>query len=379
MGIVPRRIGVSPVIAALTLFVIVVIGVAGVGLILSNAFSQLKLPWAIPPGVSGGQVITSPNGWETAPQSGLSLLEAYFTSKYNPAIGLVAVSTSEAYQGGVTFNFENGSVAPVVPPFQRYLPLENWATAASFEGLGFDTQMAQSIFGAVNNLTFSIGWHAPWNRESMMGFIIPYDKTNANLAFVKANGAYLTMPNGTSYQIDQAAPWNFSNQSWVGPDPNPNDAKGLDPNAIDETLFQALNFYLRGDLTDAMANLQGVANIAVKNPDGSVGFGFPPFRGMYLGTFLEAAEVIGVPKLPNGISMDDIANTIWTLQSGQSDGGIPRQYSSFTAGVLGSDDETTNAALLAYSPGVIEYVSAVRLSGAYNLTSIPSSFPVVGI
>ena len=369
--------GISSIMAAILLISIAIISVSAIGLIFSNTLRQAEKNSL---STTTTQLTSSPPGeWESAPQSRLSLLEGYFVSRFNPAIGLIAVGPADESGGGVVFSFPNGTAAPVVTPFQRYLPMENWATAAALAGLSFDPNITASVFASINTLSASVGWHASWNRESMMGFIIPYNKPNSNLCLVTPSGSYLTMPDGTQYQIDQAAPWDFPSQTWLAPDTNPNDGKGVNSTAIDEALFQAVNFYLRGDETDAMANLQDVAYLAVLNPDGSVGFGSAPYRGMFLGTFIEAAEVIGTPVLPPGITMDQIASTIWTLQAGQSDGGLPRQYSSFTNGVLGSDDETTNAALLAYSPGVIQYLQTVASSGLYNLASVPSANPTVGI
>ena len=70
---------------------------------------------------------------------------------------------------------------------------------------------------------------------------------------------------------------------------------------MDETLFQAANFYIRGNLADAQANLAHIAGLCTVDPDRPVGFGTPPYRGTYLGTFLEAAEIMGTPaNLPSG-------------------------------------------------------------------------------
>jgi hypothetical protein len=316
----------------------------------------------------------------SASQSELSGLESYFTSKYNPDIGLVAVGTqtncNQGGCGGVSFSFMNGTAAPILPMWQRYLPFENWKDAYGLYGLGVQQSMASSILNSIQQLKSEVGWRPSWNAEAMIGFIIPYSKGNTNIAFTTPSGGYLTMPSsGLPYQLDQALSWSIPNQAWIAPDMNVNHAKGL--GQIDETLYQAINLYLRGDDADAVANLQAVANTAVKNSDGSVGFGTAPYRGMYLGTFLEASEILGAPTLPSGISMNDILTTIATLQQTQSDGGIPRQYSSFTSGVLGSDDETTNAALLAFSPGVIQYVQSVAASGQYNLNTVPSTDPDV--
>lgn len=328
--------------------------------------------------VSAGLGQADPKILYNATSSDLARLEGYFTNLYNPSIGMIAVGTSKSCVsggcGGVIFSFQNGTAAPIFPTNDRYLPFENWKDAYGFIGLGVDTNLATSVLTSITNLKTTVGWHPPWNAESMIGYIIPYSKSNTNIVFLD-NEHYLTMPDGTLYQIDQAAAWSTSSQSWISPDMNTKNA--LNCGEIDECLFQAVNLYIRGDTSDAMTNLQTIANEAVKNPDGSIGFGTSPYRGMYLGTFVEAVEVIGIPTLPNGITMTEIINTIWGLQATQADGGVPRQYSSFTSGVLGSDDETTNAALLAFSPGVIEFIGQEAASGTYNLGSVPSSNPNV--
>src|SRR5207249_4525176 len=125
------------------------------------------------------------------------------------------------------------------------------------------------------------------------------------------------------------------------------------------------------------ANLAHIAGMCTVNSDQSVGFGTPPFRGMYLGTFLEAAEIIGTPpNLPSGCSLQAISDTIWNLQ--QSDGSIPRQYSSLTH-TLGGDDETTNAALLAFSAGVIAHIQQENAQRLFDLQTVPSDTPRIGI
>jgi hypothetical protein len=327
-------------------------------------------------GVLGPNV--KPQVLYTATSSELAGLEGYFTNLYNPSIGMIAVGAGKSCNsggcGGVTFYFQNGTAAPIFPTYERYLPFENWKDAYGFIGLGVDTNIATNVLTSLTNLQTTVGWHSPWNAESMIGFIIPYSKANTNIAFLD-NGGYLKMPDGMPYQIDQAAAWSIPSQSWITPNMNVKSATNCAE--IDECLFQAVNLYIRGDSTDAMSNLQTIANMAVKNSDGSVGFGTAPFRGMYLGTFVEAVEIIGVPTLPNGITMNDIINTIWGLQKTQNDGGVPRQYSTFTSGVLNSDDETTNAALLAFSPGVIQFIEEEAASGIYNLNSIPSAHPNV--
>ncbi len=281
--------------------------------------------------------------------------------------------------GGVTFSFKNGTAEPIFPMWQRYLPNENWAVAAAFQGLGYRTDIVNAVYSSIQSLETSVGWRPAFNRESQWGIIIPYTKSNTNIGFVMSNGRYLVMPGTTTpYQITGATPWNTASQSWIFPgDMNVAHATNNSCNGFNETGYQALNLALRGDHTDAVANVQWMADQAIKNSDGSVGFCTAPYRGMFLGVFIECVEVIGIPSLPNGITMDDVINTLWGLQPTQSDGGIPRQYSSFTSGVLGSDDETTNGALDAFSPGLVNYVRSVAASGQFNLQSQPNPAPTL--
>jgi hypothetical protein len=311
--------------------------------------------------------------------TGVAGLESYFTNLWNPSVGLISVGTQTNCHGacgGVQFYFMNDTGAPIFPTAYRFLPNENWADAEAFIGLGFRPDISSAILNTLQSLESSVGWRPAENRETQWGFIVSYDKTNQNIVFLTPQQKNLVVPGtNTQFQLDSAARWNFNTQSWVPFNPNVKAALGCGQ-PPDETLFQALNLYLRGDYSDAMANLQCVANTLSMNPDGSVLIGPAPARGMYLGSFLEAAEVIGTPNMPNGITLNDVANTIWGLQ--QSDGGIARQYSDFTTNVLGSDDETTNAALLAFSPGVISNIQSIAASGEYNLSSVPNVTPQLG-
>jgi len=321
----------------------------------------------------------SVSGATTTSKTGVAGLESYFTSLWNPSVGLFSVGSGKSCNGpcgGVQFYFQNNTGAPIFPTAYRFLPNENWAVAEAFIGLGYRPDISSAMLNALQSLETSVGWRPAENRESQWGFIVSYDKNNNNIVFLTPQQRNLVIPGtSTQYQVDSAARWDFDSQSWVSWNSNVNAALGCGQ-ATDETLFQAINLYLRGDTKDAKANLQCVANTITKNSDGSVIIGPAPARGMYLGSFLEAAEVLGTPSMPAGISLNDIINTIWGIQ--QPDGGIARQYSDFTSNVLGSDDETTNAALLAFSPGVISNIQSIAASGKYNLSSAPDVTPSLG-
>ena len=349
-----------------------------------NRTAQSNAALAVTLVLLGSAVLTllpaaSVSGATSAPKTGVAGLESYFTNLWNPAVGLISVGTQTNCNGacgGVQFTFKNDTAAPIFPAGYRFLPLENWADAAAFLGLGYRMDIANSILNTLQGLESSVAWVPPNNRETQWGYIVSYDKVNQNIVFTTPTGNNLYVPGTrTQYQLDQAARWNFQTQSYVPFNPNVNAALGCGQ-ATDETLFQSLNLYLRGDTKDAKANLQCVANTMTMNSDGSVLIGPAPARGMYLGSFVETAEIVGTPTMPGGITLSDVINTIWGLQ--QTDGGIARQYSDFTSNVLGSDDETTNAALLAFSPGVISGIQSIAASGQYTLASVPNVTPQLG-
>ena len=321
-----------------------------------------------------------------APQNQLAVAISYFTSRFNPQVGLISAGTQTTCTrqngtcGGVQFYYMDGSACPIVPQAYRYLPNENWAVAAALDGMGADKSIVASIYSHLLFLQIWVGWRPADNRESQWGYIISSSKANTNVCFTVDGGPPLPFIDGSSISYDQAARWNTTSQSWIPGEFKLTDSVTNGMSAFDEAGFQALNLYLRGDTSDAKANLQWMANQCTVNSDGSVGFGSPPYRGMFLSVFLEAEEVIGAPLMKPGCSISAIADTIWGIQ--QPDGGIARQYrdvATCPSTCLGSDDETTNAALLAYSPGVILFIQEEAAHGGFNMSSIPSVSPAIGI
>ncbi|MES2390974.1 MAG: SprB repeat-containing protein [Acidobacteriota bacterium] len=330
---------------------------------------------------TSGAVITKAAACDScleAPPDQLAKLITYFTELYNPKIGLMSVDKQLTCNGpckGVSFSYMDGSgPAPIVPEGARFLPFESRINAAGLAGMGLYPDMVSSIFKSIQGLYASVNWHPSWNRESMIGVIIPYKIGNKNWTFTPTGGAPYPVLNGFTYQLDQAAPWDVVAKKWK-PDTTRPEQGIVDPaqpftKFIDGTLFQAVNLYLRGDTVHAKGNLQAVANQCTVNSDGSVGFGTAPYRGMFLGTFLETVEIVGTPELKEGCGLQAIQKTLWALQL--PDGGISRTYSCVRgAGCekLNSTDETTNAALLVYSPGLIKYIQQVARSGKFNLDS----------
>jgi hypothetical protein len=312
-----------------------------------------------------------------APADKLARLISYFTNLYNPQVGLASVGTELTCAKactGVTFTYMDGSgPAPIVPEGRRFLPFESRIDAAGLAGMGLDQDMVANINKTIQGLYAQVNWHPSWNRESMIGVIIPYKINNKNWTFTPTGGAPFPSVNGFMYQLDQAAPWDVTTKKWKPDTSTPKDGM-LDPEKpfkfIDGPLFQAVNLYLRGDSKHAMENLQAIADECTVNPDHSIGFGKPPYRGMYLGTFLETVEIIGTPKLKNGCDLQAIQKTLWDLQD--ADGGISRTYSCIRGAnckIMLGTDETANAALLAYSPGLIKYIKHVAQSAKYTLNT----------
>jgi hypothetical protein len=322
-----------------------------------------------------------------SPPSQLQLDNAvnYFSAKYNSEVNQIAVGTQTTCGGpcgGVPFSYMDSTFAlqhacPILPPFYRVLPNENWMDGAALQGMSKFPTIVTAVFSMIEAFKSSVGWRPADNRESMIGYPISYSKGNNNICFTLNHTSPLPTFGTHQYEVASAARWNFATQSFISWDSNINHA--LANNQIDEQLFQAVNLWIRNSPANAFQQLQGVANLCTVNGDGSVGFGVAPYRGMYLGSFLEAAEVIGTPTMPAGCSIGAVEATLWGIQ--QPDGGFARQYNEFCATIgsvcLGSDDETTNQALLGYSPGVIYRVQSIQASHIYNTSSIPNTNPVV--
>ena len=309
-------------------------------------------------------------------QNKLSAAVSYFTSRYNSQIGLITVGPpSDSNTGGVTFYYMNdGTTACTPSPANaRVIPNENLKDAYAFLGIGTQTSIANTIIQSVTTLYSTDTWHPSWNDESMIGIPDPYSKANNNYCLTPNYGAPSTITiNGQSVTVVQALPWSVSTQTWVSPDMNVNDASNC--SAIDECLFQAVNLYIRGDLPGAESNLQTIASQCTVNTDGSEEFGTGTSRGMYLGTFLETYEIINNPsiRLSGGCTISGLVSTVYCLQL--SDGGIAMNYSSCSTHA-GDDDETTNAFLLAASPGVITRIQSEYSNHQYSVTYIPPNQP----
>lgn len=307
--------------------------------------------------------------------SAVSSAVNYFVSRYNSAMGLITVGLpSDSGTGGVTFYYMNDGTTACSPSpaNERVIPNENLKDAYAFDGLGVQTSMASSVIQSVTQLYTTVHWHPSWNDESLIGIPIPYAKSgNSNYCLTPNYGApSFVSINGQTVEIDQALPWNVATQTWNSPVMTISSASSC--GFVDECLFQAVNLYIRGDLSGAEANLQNVASQCTTNGDGSMEFGTGTSRGMYLGTFLEAYEVIndnGI-TLSGGCTISGLISTIYCLQ--QSDGGIAMNYSSCSTHA-GDDDETTNAFLLAASSGVISRVQSEF--AAFSTSYVPIDQP----
>ena len=315
----------------------------------------------------GGTTSTSSVSVTTSER--LSALAGYLASGFNPELNLTAQGTDKTGLSPVQFYFFDGTPAPRLPPWQTYEPNECWKTAIAFRDNPpqSNPDMSNAILAALESVKTDFGWRPPWKDESILGVPTPYSFHNNNMSFTKNQGLppLPTMPKSASeYAVNQAAPFDTTMLQWIEADLNPTDAMTVSPGALDEGLYEACNFYIRGDYLQAVANLNQVASYW----DGS-GFGTPPYRGEFLGIFLFTCRVLGItrPSL-GGRPLTEVEDTLWALQN--SDGGISRSYYS-TTNRAGSDNETSNAALLAYSPSIMAHLKSLFDSKTFDLTSSP--------
>ncbi len=283
---------------------------------------------------------------------------------------MVAQSTKGTL--AVAFYFSDGTQATGAGNAQSVqLPAKNafepaadvWPSAWDFidHPPAANSQAGYQELKAIDGLRTSIGWRPNWKSEARFGVPVPYGYSNDNICIV---GAPFPTKNGQVWDVCQAIPYNLATHTWITPNTNPK--AGLSFTAPDEGLYQALNYYIRGDLSDATTNFQKVAGTW----DGT-GFndGSGDYRGETLGLFLYTQKVLDVqPNFSNGGSLQKVESTIWAIQN--SDGGIARSYVT-TTNHLGSDKETATTALLYLDPSLIAYVQGIAASHQYNLSSPP--------
>ncbi|HXQ93213.1 MAG TPA: hypothetical protein VN739_09435 [Nitrososphaerales archaeon] len=325
-------------------------------------------------------ISTTANGGSYSSQLS-ELINLYVAPRFNSSVGLVAQgfpnNTSVLGDLGV-IHFENGTIAPNSTESTRFEP----ACCSWKAGWGLvdnepasDPTMGLQILHTMSTLNSTFGWHSNWIDDSIYGVPIPYKSNNTAIAYTLHNGSFPETSNGVRYEVAQNSPYNLNCPCWNAPDLNA--THGLETTwknpSAQQAIYQSLNFFIRGDNADAISNFQWVASIwngtgfvDANVASGKHGF----FRGEILALFLYAQKVLNVqPNLPNGATLGQIEAKLWSLQS--SDGGIAYQYT--TASINHSDDETTEAALLPYSPTLIAYVQSIAKSGLYNLTSSPPS------
>src|SRR5579872_3538864 len=217
----------------------------------------------------------------------------------------------------------------------------------------------------MSTLNASLGWHPSWKEESIFGVPIPYrNNNNTAIAHTFPNGSYPTF-SGIAYQIAQLSPYNVICHCWNSPDMNV--SHGIATNSAQTAIYQALNYFIRGDSADAFTDF----NLTTKEWNGS---GFLDtnaksnhfFRGEDLALYLYAAKVLPA-EWSNVTTLAIIEAKLWSLQN--FDGGIALSYNTTT--INHSVVETSEAALLPYSPTLISYVQRVAQSGVYNLMTPP--------
>lgn len=302
----------------------------------------------------------------------------YLTLPFNSNLKLIAQATN-SNSAPVQFYFFNGNAAPALALSTTFEPMECWKQAwcaIEFPPSGNPT-MGLAILTALEGLKTSVNWVHNMKDTSLLGIPVGYDFPNSNMSFTQnfQEPQYPQM-NGSQYAVDQAARFDLQTLQWIPWNSSSyTNALGWNPNAIDFTLFSALNFALRQRNDLAQENVSAVAQNMTKNSDGSVLIGPAPARGMFLGIYLYACNVLNYfPTLPGGIQYSDIEATIWGLQ--QSNGSIARNYSSFSSTANG-DNETSSAAVLPYCTKLISYVQGIISQKLYDLNSEPPSNFVV--
>lgn len=279
-----------------------------------------------------------------------------------------------------TARFGDGTQGPGIPYSLTFEPEENLKSAYGFiehpptvgdvgpvilstlRGLPTEKYMAPASPG--------IPYHLPWNSEVLAGMILPYKKENTNIAYT---GPPYPESAGKAFGLFSACPVAsipFAGK-FLAPDLNYKNALNVNSSALEEGIYQALNFYLRGRADLAMQNLNHVARLATRSPDGAVLLGG---NGRALASFIMASNILEITTFdfPKGIDLVELETTLAKLQ--QAAGWIPDGYSSFDSSTFTGDPvESTNSAVLAYCPKLAEQFRTVHASGEYNLTSVPDA------
>jgi hypothetical protein len=313
-------------------------------------------------------------------------LVRYITNLFNPKVQLCAVSRSTSGGTGVTFNWMSGKTGFNLPGWDTYIGFENWKYAVGLWGINRSDPTSKAILTKLESLKTEVGWVAPWNDECFLGTIVPYARNDYNIIFTKdqTGGTDASLPKdsaGKPYLLVQAAPWAPQSSSWKSP--GGTQAGSLNFTWAQEQADQAMNWYLRGNNANALTCFQQFASQASRLADGAIAFGpsihsvalnGPAYRGIYLGMFLQLSTLLGLGSItmPDSITRAEVLATANGLQC--ADGGIAWNYSSMSK-FTGSIDEATNALLLAFSPGAIEYCQDVATSGKYNANSDPPLVP----
>ncbi|MFI5419986.1 MAG: LysM peptidoglycan-binding domain-containing protein [Nitrososphaerales archaeon] len=321
------------------------------------------------------QLTTATSTYSGPYASNLSkLVNSYVVPRFNANIDLIAqnvTGTKGSLNDLGQIYFENGTATNAFRQDRKFeVPCCSWKA-----GWGLldnpplnDSSMGLQILQEMSTLNATFGWHTNWKDDSTFGIPMPYVTPKPiSLAYTYlVNGSYPEY-SGIPYQIAQNSPYNLSCLCWDKPDMNV--AHGLKHGLAQDAIYQSLNFFIRGDTNDSISDFQAVAKMwngvgfLDKNVNNS-----GIYRGEIPALFLYAQKVLDVqPELPNNATLANVTAKLWSLQT--SDGGIAYQYNSTWTNH--SDEETSLAALLPYSPTLISYVQSVARSGLYNDSSPP--------
>lgn len=307
----------------------------------------------------------------------------YLATNFNAELGLCGQIGGSSSFLSTSAVFGDGMATTSLPSSLTFEPNENIKEGYAFKevpptGL---RNIGMTILAVAANLrtqkwmppaTKGIPFHTAWNDESLVGRILPFSKPkNVNVCF---NGPpYSKLTNGSSFGVFSACPTVIPYKgTFYAPDMNYQNALTVNLASLAEAEYQVMNLYLRRDIKDAKMVLQQVADLAIKNGDGSVGFGpTPPYRTIWVAAFYhDCLTMQYTPNLPNGIKPNDFNTTLSKLQ--QSDGSLPDSYTNFTSGFAGDPVEATNTAVLPYLPNLQANLRNIVTRKVYTLASIPS-------
>ena len=294
---------------------------------------------------------------------------------FNPQVGLIATSSLQGcidYVGGL----------PCVDTF--WTTSDTVPTGWTLQDFGY-ASVTQAIINECNYLQCSgvnsgdryeayIGWPiAIGSPGDIHGIFSPGSITLAITCSTSGCGdsqsAYGTLSSGTSYKIQDDV--------WTGSAGSPN-SNG----PVDVVGPQAINYYIRGDLTDSMKD----ANALVSRWNGYSVDGSGGGDTWHLGQVMFVMRVLGLDTSTNTITtaygsetytlvFQQMENELWAIQASFNcvGGCLPNSYNQTSpagtiAGWAGVDAENQDAGLLPFSYSLVSMVRSEF--GAYTLSTM---------